>query len=128
MKLSGLSEMALAGFLAHIPIWPSRATYLSNNRSDSRGDPTAAGRDPARERAPSLSAVPFLSGPVRPPVYFFWPNLLLPAWPVMRVISSFFSAQFTLMRMILCVKNYHLFWFFSTYLYMTLFTSATTLF
>jgi len=59
----------LAGFLAHIPIWPSRATYLSNNRSDSRGDPTAAGRDPARERAPSLSAVPFLSGPIRPPVF-----------------------------------------------------------
>jgi len=72
-----------------IPIWPSRATSLSNNRSDSRGDPTAAGWDPAREHAPSLSAVPFLSGPVRPPV-FFWPSLLLPAWPVMRVISSFF--------------------------------------
>ena len=62
------------------------------------------------------------------PSDFFWPSLLLPAWPVMRVISSFFSAQFTLMRMILCVKNYHLFWFFSTYLYMILFTSATTLF
>jgi len=27
----------------------------------------------------------------------------------------------TLMRMIICVKNYHLFWFFSTYLYMILF-------
>jgi len=53
-----------------IPIWPSRATSLSNNRSDSRGDPTAAGWDPAREHAPSLSAVPFLSGPVRPPVFF----------------------------------------------------------
>ena len=66
--------------------------------------------------------------PSSPSGLFFWPSLLLPAWPVMRVISSFFSAQFTLMRMILCVKNYHLFWFFSTYLYMILFTSATTLF
>ena len=27
----------------------------------------------------------------------------------------------TLMRMIICVKNYNLFWFFSTYLYMILF-------
>ena len=26
-------------------------------------------------------------------VYFFWPNLLLPAWPIMCVISSFFTAQ-----------------------------------
>jgi len=69
-NLVGCRKSGASRLPAHIPIWPSRAIYLSNNRSDSRGDPTAAGRDPARERAPSLSVVPFLSGPVRPPVFF----------------------------------------------------------
>jgi hypothetical protein len=48
-----------------IPFWPSRASSLSSNRSDSRGIRRAGAR------SPSLSVFRFLFGPIRHPFHFF---------------------------------------------------------
>ena len=57
-------------------------------RPHMRGPASGAGA-----RSPSLSRCFVFVWPSSHVVYFFWPNLLLPAWPIMCVISSFFTAQ-----------------------------------
>ena len=74
--------------------WKSRATAISASRirqplrPHRRGPASGAGA-----RSPSLSRCFVFVWPSSHVVYFFWPNLLLPAWPIMCVISSFFTAQ-----------------------------------
>ena len=105
-----------------IPIWPSRATSLSNNRSDSRGDPTAAGRDPAREHAPSLSAVPFLSGPVRPP-FFFGPVCCCRRGPLCVSSVHFFSPVYINENDTMCEKLSPVLVFLYVLIYDTIYVS-----
>jgi len=52
-----------------IPFWPSRASSLSSNRSDSRGIQRAG------VRSPSLSVFRFLFGSIRSPFHFFFSPL-----------------------------------------------------
>ena len=69
-----------------IPFWPSRASSLSSNRSDSRGIQRAGAR------SPSLSVFRFLFGPIRHPFHFFAAQFVAGGVAHHRFI--FFSAHF----------------------------------